>query len=255
MLAMIYADGDGVPRSTPLALRFACEAIDNGQIDVPNEDSPDNPERDREVFPTLLDDIEQTAEKPDAKFDICDYVSQQGRLLDTCGYIPEVRDSLRRQADLRSLPAGFSLQQKAAYENVVGAMEAYLEAHDLDESNVMPHLRDSGGWQGLRPQREGDFIRNVQAFEHGKLPQHTGPELVAVNRKLTEARHHALQVLRSDDGANDVTLTEVQQLWEVYRDAWIDFGRLRYPLVSNESWLVWLNGQRIEDLKEAESED
>ena len=60
ILAMIFANGKGVPRNLPLGIRFACEAIDLGEIG-PSECSQDR-RLPKEVFGALIERIEASAD-------------------------------------------------------------------------------------------------------------------------------------------------------------------------------------------------
>ena len=57
VLTMLYANGDGVPRNPALAQRFACEAMENGQI--VSAEAPDTPSAD--TFNELLAKISSPA--------------------------------------------------------------------------------------------------------------------------------------------------------------------------------------------------
>jgi hypothetical protein len=46
-------------------------------------------------------------------------------------------------------------------------------------------------------------------------------------------------------------LKETQQAWQLYRDAWLHFGKARYPAVAPASWNGWTAQQRTELLQRA----
>jgi len=41
-----------------------------------------------------------------------------------------------------------------------------------------------------------------------------------------------------------------QRAWLRYRDAWVEFGKVRYPAVPAHAWRAWFTRQRIDMLKE-----
>jgi uncharacterized protein YecT (DUF1311 family)/TPR repeat protein len=262
-LTMIYADGKGVARNKALAMRFACEAIDGQTIGAPEDPSPYDPaaeaEADRATMLKLLHDVAATGAKESgpsaADLDICNYMGDPDRAQTRCEYINKVRVDLQRKADIDAFAAKFNPDQKAAFAKLVSAFETYLEAHDGQESNVEPHLRNSGGWVGDTPQWEEDFIATMHRFESGDLPSHTAAQYVEADRNLNAEYQEMLKVDPSaDPNLGDYPpspegLRDTQDIWLKYRDAWVAFGRLRYPQVSEVSWLTWITTQRFEQLK------
>jgi uncharacterized protein YecT (DUF1311 family) len=45
-------------------------------------------------------------------------------------------------------------------------------------------------------------------------------------------------------------IKHTQRVWLKYREAWVTFGRQKYPQVSEDSWRMWLTKKRIAMLKE-----
>ena len=260
MLAMLYGNGDGVPRNKDLALRFACEAIDAGAIAPPYYSEPDNPDEDQAIFPKLLSDIvaagKDTRAHPNEKIDMCNYVEQQGRLLSTCDYIVRLREGLQRRAEIESFADRFTPDQKTAYLRLVAAFEAYAVAHDDNEIVVLGHYPSTARWE-RQPLQEQQFIAEMRQFESGDLPTYTADEYAVADRDLNAQYREAMQTAGQPNPKlpDDIprppadNLRNTERLWLSYRDSWVTFGRLRYTQVSAASWLTWATHSRLEELK------
>ena len=44
-------------------------------------------------------------------------------------------------------------------------------------------------------------------------------------------------------------IRDAERAWQVYRDAFVEFAKLRWPSVSGDSWLTLLNNERMKQLK------
>ena len=51
---------------------------------------------------------------------------------------------------------------------------------------------------------------------------------------------------------NEVTrmrIRDAERAWQVYRDAYVEFAKLRWPSVSGDSWLTLLTNERMKQLR------
>ena len=98
-------------------------------------------------------------------------------------------------------------------------------------------------------QEEIFFKRNLlsalEAFERGELPKYSAEEF-----QKSEAAEQATY-LHTQNGPDSnwgtVTRESVhksQDEWLRYRNAWIAFGRKKYPSVTEQSWKAWLDQDR-----------
>jgi hypothetical protein len=58
---------------------------------------------------------------------------------------------------------------------------------------------------------------------------------------------------RRGGSAGTVTFEDIQatqKVWLTYRDAWIRFGRIRYPAVSEAAWGTWAARARLRMLND-----
>ncbi len=259
ILTMIYANGDGTSRSIPLALRFACEAIDNRQVGSPEVFS--NEEENQTIVPDLLNAIQQTS-RTTKPLDMCERVPGLARMQTVCDLIGQVREQQTHDHDIAMLAATFTPEQRTAFLHLVDTLHAYYNAHDEQETEVMGHFLFSGGWDGIHTEREQAFIDDIHRFEAGHLPSYTAAQYATTDRDLnaafqqaiTDSKEHldpqsANREHRIGDAPTPTTLRATERLWLNYRDVLADFGHLRYPQITRESWLTWVTLQRTKDLK------
>jgi len=97
---------------------------------------------------------------------------------------------------------------------------------------------------------KNNLLSSLQAFERGELPKYSAEEF-----QREEAAEQAAY-LRTQNGPDvkwgTVTRESVrksQDEWLRYRNAWIAFGRQKYPIVTEQSWKAWLDQDRTVMLK------
>lgn len=258
MLTMIYANGNGVARNTALAMRFACESIDAGELNLQDTLIPDQPGEDEvtpsEFLAAVAATGEAAGEKRQRTIDMCSYAENMDWDTSACDYIHHLLGDQQRMAAIESFSTKFAPKQKAAYLKLVSAFEAYLRAHNNDETSVTGHHPADPQWE-RRPQQEKNFIDAMRRFESGKLPSFTEADYAREDWALNDLYRKTMIAARNP-GQNDLGLLpepdglrDTERLWLVYRDTWAAFGTLRYPQVNKESWLTWATLLRIGDLK------
>jgi hypothetical protein len=254
-LTMIYANGNGAQRNAALAMRFACESLDDG---VPQLLETDGSVKDEVTPAQLLADVATTStisrRGAQSTFDMCRYAPDLDWDISACDYIGHLLDAEQRAAAIKSFSVPYTLQQKAAYYKLVSAFQAYIKAHNENETTTFGHHPGTPQWE-RQPQQENSFILAIRAFERGKLPSFEAPDLARADQALNSLYREKMATAANataDGGENRPTpkgLRDTERLWLMYRDAWVTFGALRYPRASKASWLTWTTLQRIDDLK------
>jgi len=154
VLTVLYANGEGVDKNLPLALRLACEA--GG---APAEVS------------TRLDHIESLATRiaiGDEKLNFCDDITS-GFMEGFCAaYVSELADQ-KRARSLDAISARMSLVQRAAFVQLVDKEEAYSRAHGIGEIDLSGTARAMFQIDAEQTLRD-DFLAALQSFEAGKTP-------------------------------------------------------------------------------------
>ena len=237
VLAMIYANGMGVPRNLPLATKFACEA--GG---APAE------------IDGRIEHLQQLAAKPSPReFDVCDDITS-GYMMGVCAGIDADQANGQRAVALARITRGYDAGQQQALAALRKAAEAFFQAHSGNEIDLSGSAR--GAFQVAdRQHSEQLFLDGLKALEAGKLPaadaQQADARLNAVYRRVM-----ANPDLHPDkDGSSasgTITTNGVradQRLWLAYRDAWLRFAAARKPALSPDAVSAWLTAQRTDELR------
>jgi uncharacterized protein YecT (DUF1311 family) len=216
ILADIYFNGAGVKRNIPLAMRFACESEERMAM-------------------LALPDIAKLKDSPSGRepFEFCDYAVTTFTMNFCVGYESEIGDDHRtRYYD--SLKISMPPGQKAAFERLLAAQNAYVEAHasEVDQGGTIRGIRTLGSQAILN----NLFHTEIVHFERKRWPVLSNSQITMADASLHREYQKKLQQLRLrtkeevDEGAVTVdSLSSVEEAWETYRDAWVAFARLRYP--------------------------
>ncbi|MGD0681634.1 MAG: lysozyme inhibitor LprI family protein [Terracidiphilus sp.] len=232
MLTVLYANGEGIEKNLPLALRFACEA--GG---APAEIS---------VRLEHIESLDAKVTAASAKYDFCDDITS-GFMEGFCAaYGSELADQ-KRSGQLNSISARMSPIQLESFARLLKEEKAYAHAHaagEIDLSGTARAMYQIDAEDTLRD----DFLTALQSFEAGRFPtgsaalySDTDVRLNSVYRKaISDAEEH-----KNNYGAvQPEGVRNAERAWLKYRDAWIAFAKLRYPTVSPEAWLVLLTKDR-----------
>jgi uncharacterized protein YecT (DUF1311 family) len=216
ILADIYFNGAGVKRDIPLAMHFACES--------------------EEGMATLaLPDIAKLNGSPRARgpFEFCDYAATTFTMNFCSGYQSEIEDD-RTNRFYNSLKSSMAPEQQAAFEKLLAAQNAYINAHasEVDQGGTIRVIRTIGS-QGIL---QDLFHTEVVHFERKKWPVLSDNQITRADALLHREYVKKLQELRTQtkESINQGAVTEghlssAEEAWQTYRDAWVAFARLRYP--------------------------
>ena len=216
ILADIYLNGAGVKRDIPLAMRFACESEEGMAM-------------------LALPDIAKLngSRRSNGPFEFCHYAASTFMMNFCSSYASEIEDD-RRSRYYNSLKASMAPEQRAAFEKLLAAQNAYTKAHAFEvyQGGTIRNIRTVGS-QGILKDL---FHTEVVHFERAKWPSLSSNEITMADAWLNREYVEKLQQLRAhtqesiDDGAVTASnLSIVEETWQTYRDAWVAFARLRYP--------------------------
>lgn len=216
ILADIYFNGAGIKRNVPLAMRFACES-EEGMAEL--------------AMPEIAKlNGAPPADKP---FEFCDYAVTTFTMNFCSEYEAEIRDD-RRSRYYDSLKSSMSAEQRAAFEKLLAAKNAYIVAHasEVYQGGTIRNIRTIGSQEIL----EELFHTELVHFERKRWPALSSVQTAEADGLLD--REYKKQIERSrkqtedeiEDGAVTADgLTKAERGWSAYRDAWVAFARLRYP--------------------------
>lgn len=216
ILADIYFNGAGVKPNVPLALRFACEA------------EPQTAE-------LALQDIakHEVSSHTYHPFEFCDYAATTFTENFCSDYASEIKDD-RRSRYYNSLKASMAPDQKAAFEKLLAAQNAYINEHAFEvyQGGSMRDIRTIGSQEILQNLFRAELVQ----FEHRKWPVLAAHRIATADELLQREYQKKIQELGAqtsdqiEEGAvTAIHLASVERAWDTYRDAWVAFARLRYP--------------------------
>jgi uncharacterized protein YecT (DUF1311 family) len=224
MLAILYANGEGVQRNPALAKRFACEA------EIPN----------------ALEDIDHPS-TGGTKLSFCDYAADTMRIGFCGGWDSELQDQARHQF-FDKLAGSWPINQRTALRELIKAEELYSEAHARGELNVAGTGRASWALDEQTTLRD-NFKAALESFENGHLPSGGPRRFSESDAELNALYQTAVQqadVHKAEYGAvQPESIRKAERAWIKYRDAWVKFAKLRYPSTSSDAWLTLLTADRI----------
>lgn len=229
ILAMLYANGYGVPRDYTLAIRFTCELADRGAADAETEGRLGRLE--------AMRDGKLPAGKP---FNICDDATS-GALGSYCADVEQKQAAVSRAQRMRVLRASLPAQARAAFPDLQAAETAFEQARGKHE------YTGGGGSGGAGFQQEDQgalreqFVINLRRFASNDLPSADAAERERAERRMEAAEAKAIQAALPAGspqlGAVDPdrsSLASTQQSWRRLFAAWMRFVPLAYPNLNRD---------------------
>jgi hypothetical protein len=225
ILMMVYANGNGATRNYDAAIKLACEI--GG---APGDDAG-------RVY--QLDRLKKQNWAGN-NFSVCDHSSGR-EMYEQCAILSERFDKIERDQKFNELTSAWKPAEKKAFHTFIEEANRFYEVQAKNGVNL----------EGTFEIQEEIFFKNnllsaLQAFERGELPKYSADEF----QKSEAAEQTAY--LRTQTGPETkwgtITRESVrksQNEWLRYRNAWIAFGRQRYPSVTEQSWKAWLDQDRI----------
>jgi uncharacterized protein YecT (DUF1311 family) len=241
ILVNIYANGLGVKRNIPLALRFTCEAY--------RYESPG----DVGGAIRALEDLENKPVPQSKKdyFKMCDFQGSTPTS-GSCANWDEWATNEERNRTLMALTKEWGPTQLSALAQLRIAAEAYYYDHAGNELNTAGTARAIEAIEELGTYREA-FGALIASAEKGGLPKVSRADLIKTEAVLNRDYRQVLANAgkhKSEYGAvQPEGIRETERAWLRYRDAWVAFAKLRYPSVRAESWLTLLTKDRIVTLQ------
>ena len=183
ILADIYFNGADVKRNIPLAMRFACES-EEGMATI------------------ALPDIVKLNGSPHAHgaFQFCDYAASTITMSFCSGYASEIEDD-RRGRYYSSLKSSMTPEQQTAFEKLLAAKDAYIEAHanEVDQGGTIRGIRTVGSQNILKDL----FHTEVVHFERKKWPVLSDNQISAADDLLHREYEKKLHKLRAQTKDSD----------------------------------------------------
>ncbi|WP_051780346.1 lysozyme inhibitor LprI family protein [Janthinobacterium agaricidamnosum] len=232
VLMMLYANGFGVAKNSPLAVKYACSiaaapAEMSGRIEH-------------------LNDIARKGGKE--AFDLCDDITS-GAMMGYCQQISERQAAKARGHQVNSVAKTLPPAQQAALSEVQKALQVFADGRGRDETDLSGTARAAMSIAATSAELDV-FAKDLQKFEQGNTPRYSSAGFADADKKLNDAYR---KVMNAKDGGGFGTVTKdgirnTQRAWLKYRDAMVKFGVLKYPKVAADSWKTLLTERRTQQL-------
>jgi TPR repeat protein len=240
-LAMMYANGDGVPRDYALAIRFACEVGTKGGSNAPERIG-------------RLEALRDGKLPSGTSFDLCDE-QMSGAMGADCSDISEKQADVGRTQRIAAVKARLSQQAQTALAALQTAENAFEQARIKGE-----YLGGGGsGSAGFAVEDQNrlreQFVINLEDFSTGKLPEASSAIRRLAQQELDTAYASALAVPRNPNAphgeptADGIRTTEAA--WQELFQQWMAFAPVAFPDRSQDAEATKLLRLRIHQLKKA----
>ena len=235
VLMMLYANGQGVGRNLQLAKKAACEA--GG---APAELSG------RLVHLAAMGPGKSAAGQT---IDFCEDVTS-GMMMGYCASLSAAQGDLKREKELAAIAARFNPEARAAFVRLLSSLSRFAAARGGNEVDISGTARGALVVEEENAQKDA-FLAALKAFESGALPRFSATQDSAIDRELNTVYQQLRRLPPSQYAMTKMAdIQATQRIWLAYRDAWVEFGRLRYPTVPAHAWRAYFTRQRTAMLKE-----
>jgi Lysozyme inhibitor LprI len=181
-------------------------------------------------------------------FHICDDATGSVNM-GLCAQFEEEFRRVARQRRRDTLMSAWRPAEKDAWRELQKTADEFFDASAFNEVDLSDALRvvvRVGAIAAL----DDRLLKAVEAFEHGRLPRWTPAAFKRADAAL-DARYRQLQAHEFEYGTvNADSIKTAQRVWVRYREAWVQFGKIKYPSVTADSWRTWLARERIAMWKE-----
>lgn len=236
VLSMLYANGEGIARDTPLARRFVCENQPASTAELENRLD-------------LLDKIDNSREQP--HFDICD-TATSGLSEGECASIFARKANLSRAAEISDLTANLSPAAKTAFSALQQVEAAYENAHGENEVDTSGTGRMAFSEMASQDAAE-EFLDNLRSLQ--QPPSSASRNAAESDRRLNQRYALLRRKLPPTDSQisafgsiNFAGVQKTERLWLQLRDNWMEFIRIAYPSYPRDAFLTRLTVQRTQTL-------
>lgn len=242
VLMMIYANGEGVERNIPLAKHYACK-VAGAQAELESR----------------LEHLDQIAADPGKaeRMGMCDDITS-GYMMGECAIHDQGSVVTAREARWSKLIANWPKADQAALASLRTSAATFFNARIENEIDLSGTARTSQAL-GESNALEDGVLNALSAFEDGKLPAASASEYAAADKELNLEYAAARKAATAEPGEISFGplgtirpdgIRIAQRAWLKYRDAWVEFGKRRYPKVEADAWRTHFTRERVKQLKE-----
>lgn len=234
MVAEIYANGWGVPRNAKLAIALVCHASG-----VPAE------------LQGMVDTLYATKDRKtlEKSFLFCDHVTS-GMNGGLCAARSDHMAEKSRTGSFTTLTKKWTAQQKKSLDALRKTADDFFREHAGGEQDMSGTARAQIAIDEEARLRD-ELLQNLKTFEAGQLPKDR--DFVKADKELNDLYGQIMKRTNFDNFPGAVSkegIKATQRKWIKYRDAWANFGTLKYQTTAPDTWKTWITKQRIDQLSE-----
>lgn len=238
VLMMLYANGFGVSKNVNLAIKYACK-IGGAPAEVESR------------IPHLASMSEDSEHRI---FDLCDDITS-GYMQGFCTSFEERQNTRERNLRLTGITGKWSQLQKEAFNNLQNALSSFTKHVSDDETDASGTGRAAFMIEAEATEMEL-FVNDLDSFENGNTPRFTSQQFDGYDKRLNQLYKEIMRSKSMREGSqlgyttiSKEGVKNSQRAWLKYRDAWVDFGHIKYPSVAPQSWKALLTERRIKTLE------
>jgi uncharacterized protein YecT (DUF1311 family) len=233
LLMTIYANGIGAGRNLDFALKLACEL--NG---APAEE---------EGWIAHLQKLKKEHWQGQ-DFSPCDDITSGAAEGFCAAHEAKLADAARK-AKLAKLIAKWSNEERQAFASLQKAKDGYVTAEADNEVDMSGTARGAMVIEATEAEEER-FLAILQRLTGDDFPR-AAPDFAAADAKLNTV-YRKIQDTRGSLDQGTVTkdgIRKAQRAWLRYRDAWVDFAKIKFPSLALRSLKAALTDDRIKSLE------
>ncbi|PLY44619.1 hypothetical protein CSZ94_05755 [Janthinobacterium sp. ROICE36] len=233
VLMMLYQNGQGVQKDPLLALKHAC-SIDAAPAEMQGR----------------IEHLQQINASGRGMLDWCDDITS-GYMMGVCSAIDARQKQRVRAQATGKVSVNMPAVAQASLQKLQAAANKFADARAAHETDLSGTARAALSIAARTA--ELDLLAlDVREYEAGKLPASRSKAQVAALDKGLNAIYGKLMKKPAETYAGAVGkdgIRATQRLWLAYRDAWMNFGALRYPSVTSDTWAGLLTARRNAQLQ------
>lgn len=235
VLALIYANGKLVPRNLDLAIRFVCE----------------------KSYDPLIEQVRslvklKASPKPEPYLGMCQDFTRMDWMV-WCADLELISKKQEYNRRRQALTEHWSEQEINAEKLLADAEDKFFWLNSTENDNPKNMDAPEGGMDN-----DLGLVEKLQYVQKAP-PRFTEEEFRKADAALNVAYRQALQTSRvyyktkehpdSEIMPSAERIRDTERAWLAYREAWVEFGGLKWPEVSADSWRTWLTQERTAELK------
>ncbi|MFA6303947.1 MAG: lysozyme inhibitor LprI family protein [Legionella sp.] len=232
ILAMIYANGKGVKSNFDLGIHFACLYGGTGaEIDG----------RVKELMKAKV----QNAVKKD--FYMCNYATSR-EMMGYCTSIDKQYADVEQKNHLTVLIKTFTPAEKNAFQKLQKSSVFYFEARVENEMDRFGSGALAGGVSEMMT-LNSSMVELLDKTIQCKLPSYSSENYQKADGLLNSLYKKSQNKPDKEFMVTRAGIKKTERAWIKYKDSWVEFGHIKCPMISENTWKTFVTRERIEQLK------